>query len=482
MKYRYSVDGPKGHAVFESEKHYAPLTPVWGKLGNGVGYTVKCEGLDAKGVVVGSAGERQFTKTIPFRPGLCPPASRTYRECVRLICEYVINLPAVTSILEDGKPDPHYRYSSLISKTHASHINAMVRWAELYPDLSERIMRLARASGDYLLSELEPPDAPLAYWPPTYRRDRPTTQADRDRLPEGTEPRHGTVMTLYPAEAGIGLVTLYQATKDRKYLDAAVGIAETYMKTRRADGSWPLQYVLASGREYGRNTLVPTTPIMFFNDLHKATGNRRWADAAEACLANLSSGPLRDWNWEGQFEDVDPKPPYRDLAHNVAICTLTQLMERRSGEPSVRRQARELLDWCEDQFVFWEAPCGPEDFAVYPGKLTPYQPGRDHYPGVTEQYDCYANIDASAAVLMSGYLTMYRAERDPVDLAKAKALADSVTRIQLPNGMVPTFWSAPDSKWRGEDHLWLNCIEFTSLQLVELIRVVERESKSGDGK
>lgn len=59
--------------------------------------------------------------------------------------------------------------------------------------------------------------------------------------PEGAIKYRGEVMLVYPASVGIAFVDYWCATKDERFLASAIGIAETYLKTRRTDGSWPLK-------------------------------------------------------------------------------------------------------------------------------------------------------------------------------------------------------------------------------------------------
>ena len=69
----------------------------------------------------------------------------------------------------------------------------------------------------------------------------------------------------------------------------------------------------------GENMLVPTKPLAFFNALAEATGDARWAEAADGCFAWLEAHPLADWNWDGQFEDVQPRPPYANPTKHHAV-------------------------------------------------------------------------------------------------------------------------------------------------------------------
>ena len=476
-RYRFTLRDEGGKEVsFEADSPEAALSPVWNGLANTL-WTVVCDGVDVQGNVVGNAGERRFVKTAPFT-GDYAKAKRPYREAARMIYEYMTDLPAMKTLVETGVPDQNYQHNAYPSKTHAAHIMAMLKWAEFDPRNREKAMRFAKASGEYLLSQLEPADAPLAFWPPTYGRKPlefdPKANGGEDRPamvgndPEGAAKYRGQVMTLYPADVGVQFVALWKATGDKRYLEAAKGIAETYLRIRRADGTWALKYWLATGEVQCPNPLVPTKPMAFFESLADATDDAKWRSMADECFAWLEKRPLADWNWDGQFEDIEPLPPYQDLTKHNAIETMFQLLKRRGNDQAARATAREILRWSEDQFVFWEAPCAPGVEIPRPGSDDKtFGPGRWHYPSVYEQYSCYVAIDASASKMIAAYLAMYRAEKNPLDLAKARALADAITQVQKPSGRVQTFWGAKDSVFSDERYDWLNCMASSAAALAD---------------
>ena len=209
-----------------------------------------------------------------FKDGSYPAAVRSYREAAKMAYRYMTSLPAMTSLVQTGKPNQKYQHNAYVSKTHAAHIKAMLDWAKLEPEKRETAMRFAKASAEFLLKELEPVDAPLACWPPTYGRkplefDQKTDGPYKKRSMIGNEPEgavryRGEVMLVYPAVVGIAFVDYWRETKDDRFLTAAKGIAATYLRTRRADGGWPLKMKLATGESIGENTLVPTYPLNLF--------------------------------------------------------------------------------------------------------------------------------------------------------------------------------------------------------------------------
>lgn len=116
---------------------------------------------------------------------------------------------------------------------------------------------------------------------------------------------------------------------------------------------------------------------------------------------------------------------------------------------------RELLRFSEDQFVCWEPPFKNGRFdrktPVWSGSYDVWQT-----PCALEQYHCHWPIDASAAKMIRTYLALYRAEGNPVDLAKARALGDTATWMQCPDGRIPTWWWPERAKLVRAD--WINCM------------------------
>jgi len=389
-----------------------------------------------------------------FVEGSYPPAARPYREAALMAYSYMTSIPDMTVLLETGKPYQKYQHNAYVSKTHAAHIDAMMDLAKADPSQKDKAMAFAKASAEFLLSELEPADAPLAFWPPTYGREPlefdPETDGPYHKIamvgnePEGAVKYRGEVMLLYPADVASAFVTYYKASGDTRFLEAAKGIADTYLKTRRPDGSWSLKMILATGEPIGVNTLVPTRALYMFKALAEATSDSKWKTAEDEVFAWLEAHPLNDWNWDGQFEDIKPEEPYKNPTKHNAVDVMLYILDRFPGDPDRIAQCRNILDYCEKRFVVWDLEGRPE----WPT------------PSVLEQYSCFTPIDASAAKMIRAFAAMYKAEGRPEDLAKACTLADTITRIQKESGRIPTFWAGVAT---GEGlsiprYDWLNCM------------------------
>ena len=282
-----------------------------------------------------------------------------------------------------------------------------------------------------------------------------------------------SIWYIHPAEAGDAFLRLHAVTKDAKYLAAARRIGDTYLRLQGKDGTWYLKMWERDGKPVNPNRLLPLGVCDFLVALERATGDRRYGAAADRAFTFIEKGPLADWNWEGQFEDVEPTARYENLTKHPACETALYLLRRYRGDARRLLQARELLRFAEDQFVAWERPCRADGTAVE----SPFLKGKriaewPVFPAVMEQYKWYVPIDASAAKLIRTYLALYAVAHDPLDLAKARALGDSCTRIQEPTGCITTHWTSgsqkPVSPGKIRQADWLNCMIATAEALEEL--------------
>ena len=454
-KYRFAfvLDG---HQRFhwDSAQPTDCLAPTWDKVPENGMVTVFCHALGADGRVIGLAGERTFWKTPRFRPSALPLADRTPAEAAAKVYDYLFELPSAKHFLAHGKPDPAYGLNCYPAKMHASTIGTMVRYARLRPDRRDAALKLARTAADYLISVSQPAGAPLEYMPPTYEGKAYTASAYA-----------GQQMMLYPALAADAYLSLHEATKEAKYFEAAKRIAETYLKLQGADGTCFLKLREKDGSSVNPNRMFPIGTCRFLERLYALTGDRRYRDAADRGFAYVEKGPLRDWNWEGQFEDVEPTEKYVNLTKHPACETAIYMLERFPGDKRRIAQAREILRWSEDQFIAWSRPCRPDGTGFrstgarpghFIGGAWDFGYGEWACPSVMEQYRCYVPIDASAAKLVNTFMALYRAERNPLDLAKAQALAATAIRVQEPSGRIATFWTAGGFKDPNGD--WINCM------------------------
>ena len=460
VRYRYRILDANGKAhAFEDATPTASLARVWAEIP--VGHTeVWCESHQKSSFPTHCLRRqfRVFWKSAPYRPGTYPPAPRSAREAARLGYEYVLSRPFLQKLVETGRNDLGHELNCYPTKMNAAVARAMLSYARIAPERKDAALRLARAAVDYLIARAQPADAPLAHFPPTYEGEE---RAARSYA--------GQNMLVYPATAGSAYVSVYEATGEKKYLEAAENVAATYLKLQGRDGTWTLKAYEKDGRPLSENRLTPYSVISFLTALHRVTGKAVYRDAADQAFAFIENGPLRTWNWEGQFEDIEPSAKFINLTKHPPCTTAMLLVKRWPDDPARIAQARELLRFSEDQFVCWERPWRDQRISFQQDEFCPW----NVEPAVVEQYFYRDPCDSSAAKLINTYLALYKATGNPLDYAKAKTLVESCIRMQETCGRIPTVWAHPTCTRPESD--WINCMISTFEALGNFATVTEKE-------
>ena len=457
VRYRFQIMDDQQYAhTFEADASTASLKPVWEFVPRGL-VAVFCFGIDGDSKVCGLAGQRRFWKKAPYEPGVYPRAKRSYAEAQKMLCEYILNMPEVAGMEKNGRPDLSQKsnFTSYPSKMQSALIRAMLSLAVIAPEKRARALNIAQIAADYLIEKSQRAGTPLEYFTPTYEGDGQLS---------GTY--MGMHMLIYPADAGAAFVGLYKATGEARYLDAARRIAATYIRLQGEDGTWFLKMYEKDGKPVSRNRLVPTSVINFMESLFEATGEAEYRASADRAFAFIDDGPLRTWNWEGQFEDIRPSESrYQNLTKHNACDTAIYMLKRFPGDKRRLAQAREIARYAEDQFVVWRQPCRADRAGYKRVQTYPYETWMT--PVALEQYSCYAPIDGSVAKLIRTWLALWEAERNPLDLAKARTLGDATVNMQEPSGRVRTYWvpepgdGTPIGKVarQPEGGDWLGCLQ-----------------------
>ena len=445
QRYRYEIVDAKGAVrVVVGTNAWVSLKEVWGALPTGW-TTVQCQRIDAGGEVL-LVGARCFWKQEPFT-GLYPAPTCSYRTCAEKAKGWLFGQPEFQKFLSSTNGATcGYWGMTYPSKMIAALIRALVAG-----EPSARDLAAARTCAEWILSIAEPEGRPLAAFTPTYFKTERGYEA-------ASQQYRGQTMLIYPASVGGALLALYEKTREARYLAHAKAMAETYLKLQGEDGTWPLKMEEATGKAIGPNRLMPIASVIpFLESLYGVTGDVRYRAAADRAFRYVEEGPVKTWNWEGQFEDVKPGVPYRNLTKHDACATAIYVLKRFPGDARYVKLAREILRFAEDQFVCWEKP-----FPDMPYQDSLQKVGDWRVPGVLEQYHWYVPIDASASKLIRTYLALYRAEGRPLDCAKACALGDRLTREQQPDGKIPTHWCGTDVSF------WWNCLLSDVDALIEL--------------
>ena len=454
-KYRFTVKSlADGRTyTFEADVPWQPLSPVWTKLAVGQ-IELEVEALDAKGNTILFCGYKKFSKGAPFN-GPYTKRAYSYDQSGRRCLADVFGQRKIQMWLTHSRPDPNYPLWVHPTKIMGAVVTAMAYYSKVAenPKTKQDALTIARRAADFLLSLSQPPNSPLEYWPPTYW----------DGVNPGNHPIDiNTIMTNYPASGAMSFLNLYDATGDKKYLEQAKCIADTYIKLQLANGTWyqvldvrtgtPDVRDIRSGKPAVKSFLLPTGVIGFFDRLKNQYGLDRYEQAREKAFAWIVAGPVRTFDWQAQYEDQSTATAYKNLSHAGATSTAVLLLNEAGGHPEYVQVAEELLRFSEDLFVVWEH----NDPVAKPGWFL---------LGVLEQYTFSTPIDAHNWHLAQAYLKACEVTGKPIYRAKAESLINTLTVAQQYHGggEIPTHLRRvlPEPNW-------LNCSVYPAIGMIEL--------------
>ena len=451
------------------------LEKIWGEIP--VGYvTVICRGTGADGKCLGEAGRRTIWKKAAFDKERHPARAMSYGLARTRIMESYLGLEQTRRLAATGELDlDSYPLNGYPSKMLAAQIVAACEFAKsgtMGENDAKELLELAKKAGDFLVAYSVPAGQPLEYLPRTYHErgsEYGRFKGEQDRI-----------HLVYPAKAGLALVVLHKATEERKYLDAAERIAKTYIRLQEADGTWPMMLNAKTGERYNQNRLMPLEVMLFMEALHDANGDDACRKCADRAFAFLENGPMRNWNWEGQFEDGAKAKvtTHRNLSNFPANMMASYLVRRFPKDPARIAQAEALCRFVEDQFVVWAPPYdhgrskneyGREDDGTWRWFCRPT--ANWNTPCVLEQYICYVPVNASSAKTIGALLDVWEATGKPIYLEKAKALGDALTRMVEPDGFINTWNVRGVRRNDHRHHTWINCTMETVSALGRLAAV-----------
>ena len=453
--YRYIATDEQGvDHVFESDKSTDTLSSIWKEIPEGV-VSLKVWSLNAQKEQVYLVGARTFFRLANFTEDL-PPRACGYKEASLKAYEYAFHQDFLQNWITAGKPFEDYDHYVYPSKMITSIIHSMIKYAGMCPENAEAAMTIAKNSADYLIG-LTAKDGPMKGIPPTYQLDFRPDWEKRNNL--AAKSRIDWCMMIYPPAVADAYLDLEAATHDKKYYDAAMAVAEYMADHVEESGSWSLVRSISTGEILNRDLCDPLQVICpFLMKMYSRTGDEKWKKLADNGIAYVERTKLPGYLWGAQFEDSRVSVNYANLSHYPATALVRFYATYYKDDEKKMKIARDVMRFAEDQFVIWKRPspwnCRDFDTSLWPT------------PCGLEQYVWHVPIDASTADIMKTFLVMYQAGCGDVFLKKAKALGDSITRQQQPDGMIPTHWMNKD--YLHGKGLWINCLFASSTALLEL--------------
>lgn len=448
--YLYTVTEVPGDSTsrswsFTADAPYLSLSPIWRDIPVGE-VELKVEAHDDEGNLIGLAGERRFYRDTPFTPPY-HGAVRDYRESALMAMICVHNMEPIQNWKKGPDPDMSYNLNTYPAKIVSSTISMEVLLAQLCPELKDDALKIAQNAAEFLIAQSLPEDAPLAYFPPTYYGDLITSAIARNK---------GKAMTMEAITAANAFLDLYDVTGKQEYFNRAMNITDTYSRIQAQDGSFPIKVDFKTGVPVNDVKAMLHPMLEYLQRLEQQYGVTKYNEMFVKSEAWMKNGALKSFDMTGQFEDsrIVGLEPYENLTNCTAAPYATYLL----GKPNISEEdladAKDLINFCEDQFVYWASPEKKYGVQLH------------HTPHVVEQYRYRMPIDHSACNVANAWLSLYEKTGDEIAFLKAKAMIDNITIMQDVNsGMIPTYWT---SFLVAEN--WTNC---TLLSVQTLLRMAE---------
>ena len=408
------------------------LSQVWDKVPVGKNNELVVKSFDKKGQYIGDAGRRTFEKKAVFE-GPYIQNTRSYKEAALKGMFYFCHQPYFKHWITSQEPDMSYIHNAYPCKIIGATVSMAVMIAKFNPDFGESAERIAKNAAQFLINQSRPQGTSLAFFPPTYYGNQLTA-----RSPENI----GKTMMMEAVQAANAFLDLYDLVHEEIYLNQALGIARTYLNTQSEDGSWPVKVDFERGVPVNDVKAIPIDLISFFDRLKSQYGYTDFSSARERAFNYIKKEICPAYDWHGQFEDVTVLlKPYDNLTNCTAAPFAKMVLNDKNSTKKDIQYALELMRFCEDQFVIWDTPKGKN--GIYPIGT----------PCVFEQYHYQTPVDASACNVINVLMAAYDKTKDPLLLAKAVSLANTITVWQdASSGFLATLWIVRPGK-----SFWMNC-------------------------
>jgi hypothetical protein len=195
-----------------------------------------------------------------------------------------------------------------------------------------------------------------------------TTANAGDTLFRGFSNHHALVLNEiqvdHAGEMGLTYFRMYQYTGEKKYLDAALNVADVLAKKAKTgiatESVWPYRVVLTDGKitaPYGANW---TGCYMLLENLIRANlGNvEAYRNASDKARDFMLEYPMKTGYWTDGHSDTDVKSnTYKSnlSASNMTLC----LFDYPELDSEWKSDIPKLIKWTEDNFIFRSAPGEP---------------------------------------------------------------------------------------------------------------------------
>lgn len=331
------------------------------------------------------------------------------------------------------------RKLSFPARQHAYFIFTFLRY-HAYTGEKEWLLR-ARDLADWNLEHQTPGQAAYPNLPySTFSSGKPGGSKDGESI----EPDKAAFI-------GTAYVTLYEKTKEKKYLDAARAIADTLIRRQNEDGSWPFRVLPQSGKVQQEFGGAPVFYVEFLETFLRHEDKETYRRAHDRALKLMLQRNVAKNLWGTYHEDIVVKPEEYLSAEPMSF-TADYLFRHAKAHPEYIEMGRKILRSMEARLVHTDG------HAAAPAPAVSEQAGFDHImPGHTARY-CLALAD------------LYQATGDEQVKKKAMSGVNALTYMQSPAGLFRTYFFSVNEKARGKQRAdWYSQHLYTVCHVLELI-------------
>jgi hypothetical protein len=456
---RETKGAPHRYERIQAQAVAIDVAEIWDQLPAAEGYVAWIDALGAEGKPLDQTRVFAFHKPEMFQ-GVVFETGCDYLQSVRRNFRPLITECRLDA--QNGRP-PLSGYRMTIqfpTRVYTQIIDAFLAYAELAAENEQEkqeAISYARDFGQQLLA-IQIKEGPY----------RGLTQSHTESW--------GSKNMLQPDRggmAGTSLLKLYAVTKEARFLNAAVEIAEAFKSTQLPDGRWVYRVNAKTGMVTDDYTSDHTEQILFLDRLVNEHGRQDFAACRDKAVQWMLENPAKTMLWPNSYEDTGTlKGPYANQQHWDTEYFIRYLMRHATPANGYKEIAEKLCRYVEGQFVIWETSGLP----MWMG------------PGAKEKYS-FPKLDVCGPLLRM-YQDMHEGTGNPLYLEKAKLIANALTRYQLPNGFYPTFpvygpgpdgtfavssQANADSGQRIEWHgIWPNNVAYTGQWLLEFAHYLKK--------
>ncbi|MHC4444803.1 MAG: hypothetical protein ACYTBZ_16320 [Planctomycetota bacterium] len=425
----------------------------WSKVRPGKAGIV-IQGFDVEGKRIGMSRMLPFYVAPDFDKSKCPKALRSYKEAAIKCFDALYNfkLPASTPAPAEGPGSKIHEVllscAGNVNGFHPHSFPALHDWQHVEMlvslnkiadrELKEKIIKYAHSVGGHLLMCRLPADyeyGGMVRGCADYngqgaigvRRLRGTVLGEK--MKRVVEPGKCS----YVAEA---LVQLYELTKDKRYLAAAVRMAELLVRHQGDDGSWPARVDGKTGGVLGDYSTTAIGVASFMDCLHDHVPDKRWLTTRDKALEWVLQNPVKTYAWVVNYDDGVASANRSNLYQGISnwdLCAFVgYVSEHKVIIPRAAELIKDQLEWNDNHFIFYGSD-----------PLLSFEP---YYPCCAEQGNprshpsgCWTPMDFHTANWARALIAVYVAMQEVEYLEKALAAANVLTRYQLDDGRTMTW-------------------------------------------